>query len=284
MTRDAVLDRDWLKVVEMLGGTEALRTSAIETKAFRRSRKVASAADLLRLVLAYCLGQGGLRLTAAWAGAVGLADISNPGLLRRLRQCGDWLTVLIGQVLAAGTPAASGRRLIRLIDATSVPKAGAAAKRGNGVWRVHSAFDLPAARFGAVLLTDEREAERLDRITVVPGEIRIADRVHLKPDALAAVCAAGADVLVRTGWKSARWQDAAGVALNLADILRAATAAGRIDRPIRLARERAEPLVLRLVAVRKSDAAIAEARRKARRAAQREGCQPRRPPCWPPNG
>jgi hypothetical protein len=92
MTPDAVLDRDRLTVVEMLGGTEALRSSALETKAFQRARKVAGAADLLRLVPAYCPGRGGLRLTAARAGAIGLADISNPGLPQRLRQCGDWLS------------------------------------------------------------------------------------------------------------------------------------------------------------------------------------------------
>ena len=257
----------------MLGGAEALQSSAVETKAFRRPRKVASAADLLRLVLAYCLGRGGLRLTAAWAGAVGLADLSNPALLQRLRQCGDWLTLLIGQVLAAGMPAPCRGRLIRLIDATSVPKAGAAARRSNGVWRIHAAFDLPAERFGVVQLTDERAAERLDRIPVVPGEIRIGDRAHVQPEAIAAVCADGADIVVRTGWKSAKWRDAAGKPLQLPALLRAAAATGWLDRPIWLARAHAPPLKLRLVAVRKSDAAIASARRKVRRAAQQEGYQ-----------
>ena len=40
--------------------------------------------DLLRLILAYCLGERGLRSTAAWATAMGLADISNVALLQRL--------------------------------------------------------------------------------------------------------------------------------------------------------------------------------------------------------
>ena len=56
---------------------------------------------LLRLVLAYCLRQGGLRSTAAWASAMGLADISNVALLNRLRGCGDWLAALVGCLLAA---------------------------------------------------------------------------------------------------------------------------------------------------------------------------------------
>lgn len=271
MTHDSLVDRDWLKVVALLGGAAALQESARETGAFQRARGVKSAADLLRLVLAYCLGDHGLRLTAAWANAVGLADISNVALLNRLRRCGGWLTVLIGQVLASTVPGAGRGRLIRLIDATSVCQAGAAAKRGNGVWRIHGAFDVPNERFAAFLLTDQHEPERLDRVAVVPGEIRIADRVYLQADRIAAVCEQGADVVVRAGWKRARWLDAAGAPLDLPGLLRAAAAIGWIDQPIWLARAQAPALALRLVAVRKSEPAIAAARRQARRAAQRAG-------------
>lgn len=271
MTRDSLLDRDWLKVVEWLGGAEALQQSARATKAFRRSRGVASAADLLRLILGYCLGKHGLRSAAAWASAIGLADISNVALLHRLRQCGDWLMLLIGQVLAAAVPLPSRGRLIRLIDATSVPKASTVGKRGNGVWRIHGAFDLPSERFGAFLLTDQHQPERLDRIAVIPGEIRIGDRVYLRPDPIAAVRAAGGDVVVRAGWKSASWLDAAGDTLDLPALLRAAQGVGLIDQPIWLARNQASALPLRLVAMRKPEQAIAAARRRVRRMAQRDG-------------
>ena len=64
-----------------------------------RARVIENAIDLLRMILAYCLGARGLRCTAAWANAVGLADISNVALLYRLRQCGDWLVLLIGRTL-----------------------------------------------------------------------------------------------------------------------------------------------------------------------------------------
>jgi hypothetical protein len=52
---------------------------------------------LLRLILAYCLGGRGLRSTAAWAAAIGLADLSNVALLQRLRRSGDWLALLVGK-------------------------------------------------------------------------------------------------------------------------------------------------------------------------------------------
>src|SRR3984893_16000089 len=173
MTHESLLNRDWESVVARLGGARRLEISAHETKAFQRPRVVNNAVDLLRLILAYCLGEKGLRLTAAWAASIGLVDISNVALLQRLRNCGDWLALLIGQVLARAAPAASEGRLIRIIDATSVPQAGSAAKRENKLWRIHSAFDLPRERFGHLELTDEPEAERLDRIAVIKGEIRI---------------------------------------------------------------------------------------------------------------
>lgn len=274
MTHESFLDRDWPEIVDRLGGAAALTTSARETGAFRRSRVIRNPVDLLRLVLAYCLGERGLRATAAWAAAVGLVDVSNVALLLRLRQCGDWLALLVGQALTAAAPKASRGRLIRIIDATSVPKAGRQNREANGLWRVHGAFDLPAERFGCFELTDERGGEQLDRIPVVEGEIRIGDRAYLQPERIAAVLDAGADIVVRAGWKNARWLDADGNPVDLIAGFHEGRATGLVDRPIFIGRKRREkPLALRLVAVRKPPMAASEARRKARREAQRGGYQ-----------
>ena len=273
MTRESLVNQDWKSVVARLGGAAMLMSGGRETNAFLRPRVITNAVDLLRIVLAYCLGERGLRSTAAWATSIGLVDISNVALLYRLRQCGDWLTMLVGQALAAATPQASRGRMIRIIDGTSVPKAGAAAKQQNKLWRVHSAFDLPYERFGHFELTDQRDGETFDRIPVVKGEIRIGDRAYLQPDRIAAVIDAGADVIVRAGWKGARWLDADGDPLDLFAEFRKAAARGLIDRPIWIARKGGPPLRLRLVAVKKPPQAAAAARRKARRDAQREGHQ-----------
>src|ERR1700747_1083526 len=107
MTHESLLNRDWASVVARLGGAETLNRTARETKAFVRPREISNAVDLLRLILAYCLGERGLRLTAAWATSIGLVDISNVALLYRLRQSGDWLAQLIGRALASGAPKAS---------------------------------------------------------------------------------------------------------------------------------------------------------------------------------
>jgi len=56
-----------------------------------------------------------------------------------------WLEKLVGDLLGrelAQRVAVKGRP-IRLVDATTVPRAGKLGRDSGGVWRVHAAFDLP---------------------------------------------------------------------------------------------------------------------------------------------
>src|SRR6201987_4890503 len=255
MTRESLVTRDWDGVVARLGGAAGLERSARCAKAFSRPRAIASAVDLLRLILAYCLGGRGFRSTAAWAAAIGLADLSNVALLQRLRRSGDGLALLVGEALAAAAPHASRGRLIRIIDATTVAKAGRLDKTSNKLWRIHSAFDLPGERFGFFELTDQQGGETLDRIPVVDGEIRIADRAYLQPDRIAGVLEQGGDIVVRAGWRNARWLDSDGEPFDLLACCRQASDCGLIDRPIFIGRKNGKPLALRLVACRKPPAA-----------------------------
>ena len=99
-------------------------------------------------------------------------------------------------------------RPIRIVDATNVLKAGVTAKTKKLLWRNHSAFDLPCARFGFFELTDGHGGERLDGAPVIKGEIRLGDRVYMQPDRIAALLEARAAIVVRSGWRNARWLDA----------------------------------------------------------------------------
>jgi hypothetical protein len=273
MTQTSLANEDWQLVVDRLGGAETIDRLARQKRAFVRPRGIASALDLLRLVLNYCLSHQGLRSTAAWASAVGLADISNVAVLYRLRQSGEWLAALVGVALARCLPPAGRGRVIRLIDATAVHQKGPAARRGNHVWRIHSAFDLPAERFGHFELTDHKGGERFDRIPVEQGEIRIADRAYMQPERIAAVLAAGGDVLVRAGWKNACWLTPEGEAFDLIAALRDNTGTGLVDRSIAVRRPHGKVLPLRLVALKKAPKDAEAARSAAQRQAQKGGHQ-----------
>ena len=270
MAHDSLANQDWQTLVERLGGAAHVEQTARTTKAFVRPREITTPLDLLRLILTYCLSGKGLRATAAWAATVDLADVSNPALLYRLRQSGPWLAALIAHVLATRAPTAAKGRLIRLIDGSTVPKAGGAGSKNN-LWRLHCTFDLPAERFSAFELSDEKEGETLDRIAVEKDEIRIADRAYMQPERMVAVLDQGADLIIRAGWKSARWRDADGSPLDLIAMLRREETNGRVDRAVKIAPQHGAPFAMRLVAIRKPPEAAEAARRLARREAQRGG-------------
>lgn len=271
MTHESLLNELWQTVVIRLGGVASIEASARELRAFLRARAVQSATDLLRLILAYCLGGMGLRATSAWAASSGLADLSNVALLQRLRNCGAWMEHLVGKLLKPETQPAAGGRRIRLLDGTTVPKAGKDARKNNGLWRLHCAFDLPAERFSFIELTDEKGGERLDRTPFAKGDIAIADRGFLHPDPLMRVLEQGADFIVRAGWKGARWLDGNGNPFDILAALTAAESAGILDCPVWIGRKKAPALALRLVAFRMPPVAAEASRARARRAAQREG-------------
>jgi hypothetical protein len=265
MMHEKLLNELWTTTLTRLGGACAIAAVARETKAFVRPREIRSAVDLLRIILAYCLGGMGLRSTSAWAASVGLADLSNVALLGRLRNSTEWMQRLVGMLLASNVGAASHGRPVRLLDATMVPKASVKARQMGGLWRIHAAFDLPSERFSFFELTDEKGSESLSRAPVMAGEIRIGDRGYCKPERLAEICAAGADIIVRAGWKMARWLDEKDRPLDLIKTLKTAEISGRIDRQIKIWRKGAEPLTVRLVAFRKPAADAMKARLKARR-------------------
>lgn len=272
MNRESLSNADWLCTLDRLGGAELLEEEAREFGAFQKARKVKCAVDHLRLVLAYCWSRYGLRWAVAWAEAIGLASLSNVALLKRLRNSVEWLEQLVSRLLgaggrAAGLAAAKGRR-VRLVDATSVAKAGRAARESGGRWRIHSVFDLASERFTAFELTDESEGEVIDRADVIPGEIRVGDRAYLQPDRIADELDAGADVVVRAGWNNARWLDSKANRLDLIGLLKKSRGKAVIDRPIWIKGSAKEPLALRLVAIRKPkqarDLSIEKLKRHAR--------------------
>ena len=101
-------------LVARLGGAESIEVLARRHSAFHRARHIKSAADLLRLILAYAPGGRSLRRLAAEAAATGIVDVSDVALLARFRRCGDWLIALCENQLARrDEPGHDGVRRLR---------------------------------------------------------------------------------------------------------------------------------------------------------------------------
>jgi len=135
------LTRSWSGSLSVSAGIVDLDASAWEYKAFQRPREIRSADDLLRLALAYGAGLGSYRTLSAWALAVGLGDLSDVAVLKRLRGASGRLLFLAGRLLAS-LYVSENRidldRPVRIIDASCVSKPGC---KGTD-FRLHGVYDL----------------------------------------------------------------------------------------------------------------------------------------------
>lgn len=265
MEQTRLESEDWLQLVARLGGETALAASARLHGAFFRARRVKSAVDLLRMALMYGPGGRSLRSLAAMAAAQGLADLSDVSLMERIRNAADWLEALCAESLGrvAGTIGIKGgSRPIRIVDGSRIEGPG------DRAWRLHLCYDPSLARITDAAVTTLKEGERLDRLAVTPGEIRLGDRGFPHPDRIKNTLAAGADVLLRLTWNSLQLRHVDGQPLDWLGLFDQANAHGSVDLPIRMhkAHSRWKPCEMRLVIIKKPPAAATRARAKARRA------------------
>jgi IS4 transposase len=256
----------WSRIVALLGGEEALRSSARDHKAFVRPREVKCASDVLRLAFLYGPGGHSLRSVAAMASAAGLADVSDVAVLDRLKRAADWLQSLCRERLARVAQEIGvepTERPIRIVDGTRLEGPG------DRVWRLHLCYDAGLARIADAIITTTKDGERLDRLGVTPGEIRLGDRGFPQPDGIKNAMAAGADVLVRLTWNSLQ-MTTGGKSIDWPKLFEKAKK-GSLDMSVRVhkAHGHFEPVDMRMVVIKKPPAAAAKARVKARRASQK---------------
>jgi Transposase DDE domain len=259
----------WEGVLGRLEEHADLEESAREHGAIVRLRVIKTAAQLLRLALAYCLSGFSLRTTAAWAEASGEASFSDVALLKRLRRCGPWLSALVGQLSGALHPEAAcadGAQRVVAVDATAICSPGGKYKRYR---LLHTVYDVGAQRFRTTEVTDRHQAERLDVGTVEAGEIRLGDRAYGRYRDLAAVTGAGADYVVRLSATALKLTHPDGTGLKRAQFCRAAEREGLQDVPVLVHDANgAAPLAARLIILplppEKAEAARRHMRKKAR--------------------
>lgn len=203
MERQNHLDAAWQDLLGRLPESLDLDESARAYGALKRRRAIRDGATLLRLALAYGPGGMSLRSAAAWAGGHDIADLSDVGLLKRLRGASDWLGHVAATLLdrsPVNMDTAASKRKLRIVDGSIIRSPG----KGGVDWRLHATYDAATARFSELEISDIHEGESLSRASFEPGDLVLADRGYARTPGLQHVMAMGADFITRIGWSTIR--------------------------------------------------------------------------------
>jgi len=169
-------DKEWHSLLEELpDGWEAAEE---EQKAIQRLRKITSPGDLLRLVLIYATTLS-LRLTALWAAALSIAEMSHQAVAQRLLSASLWLSFLLGELMneRVSWPEALPQKQVTvvLLDATALARS-----KSPGVeWRIHLHFSPWHQTPLRMTLTDVHGGEHVRQLGVATGDIVVGDRAFL---------------------------------------------------------------------------------------------------------
>lgn len=260
---------EWADLSRVVGarGEQLART----TGALQRKRKVQSALDLLRLVLAYALWDWSLQAVGAWATVLGVGSLSAVALRQRLRHSRLWLSSLLGEWLRPASQPLAGRAVrLRLIDATVITQPGS---RGTD-WRVHVSLDVGQLRLDEFEITDAQGGESLTRHTAAPGEIEVGDRGYAHASGLGSVLARGGQLVVRINGHNLRLETATGTRLDVRRWLHSLPRGQQQQtRSVWLTTPQGR-FELRLIARRLPPAAAAAAGRRSAKASRKKGHTP----------
>jgi len=189
-------DEDWRCLLSFL--PEDWEQMAADSGALLRLRGFADSSSLLRMLLIHLLEGFSLRQTVVAARQMGIADISDVALLKRLNSSGEWFRQMSSRLMAKMVQEESWKILpkgydIQMVDATCISKPGS---EGTD-WRVHYGIDLPTLHCRTLLVTDATVGETLQNFEVTPKLFLIGDRGYSNRPGIAHVVKNGGDVLIR---------------------------------------------------------------------------------------
>jgi hypothetical protein len=266
------LTKDWEELVSSI--PDDLEESAREYGAIQRTRKIKSAADLLRIILIYATVLS-LLTTAVWTLGLGLCDISRQAIEKRVLKSTSWLRYVLSALLKSviETPGKVGGPVRRLIlrDASVISRPGSPGTE----WRLHlswSPFNLQPAQ---VTMTDEKTGEGLADAGLQTGDLVVADRAHGIWRTISVVLEVLAYFIIRLTWSNLPLQNLDGTPFDLIAWLQKLPEKQEYAEVTVIARDDPKQRPLRLVVGRLPPDKAEEARHKVKEQARKNKREPK---------
>jgi hypothetical protein len=154
-----------------------------------------------------------------------------------------------------------GNRRVKLIDASDETTRG----KDKTTWRLHYVFDLFGLNCAGMELTTNKEGEKLTRHAAEESDIIIADRIYCTMSGIEHVLSSKADFLLRFKSKAFILYDKEGQRINLLSYIRGLEAFENTDVQCFYKLPCGTLRPIRIVAMRKDEAAIEATKRKMKR-------------------
>lgn len=189
-------NEDWEYLVSFL--PEGWEQCAADTGAMLRCRGFSTASDLLRTLLIHLMEGSSLRETVVRAKELGIADVSDVALLKRLKASGEWFRSMTKGLMERTVSQEAWNVLpesyaVRLVDATCVSRPGSKSTD----WRIHYSMELPSLRCMDLIVSDAQGGETLRNFKAGPKQLFIGDRGYSNRPGVKHIVDQGGDVLVR---------------------------------------------------------------------------------------
>lgn len=193
---DARNDDDWKCLLGFL--PESWEQMAADGGALRRLRGFSDAGQLLRTLLIHLIDGASLRQTVVHAKQMGIADVSDVALLKRLNASGEWFRQMACSLMTQTVSEDSLAVLpndydVLLVDATCISKP---ASIGTD-WRVHYSVALPSLECRTLMVSDVSVGETLRNFPSAPKRVFIGDRGYSNRSGIAHVVNQGGHVIIR---------------------------------------------------------------------------------------
>jgi hypothetical protein len=146
---------------------------AREFKAFARTRKIKTVAQLLRIVLLYCGLDKSLRDVAANV-TMTIEQISDTAIAKRLIAANAWVKAMLPLMINLPKIDQAGHKRIIVVDGSCVQGPGAKGTQ----YRFHIALNLLTLEIVELIAGDRTKSESLTNFHFQAGDIVIGDRAY----------------------------------------------------------------------------------------------------------